>query len=155
MENRSVVILGLPSSGKTTYLAALWHLVLERDVETRLKFDRLRKGDNTYLNKIALRWRSATIQERTSISGGGLVSMDLKAVTGDIVNITFPDLPGEAYRDMWETRTCTNEVGEALQVPYVLLFIHGDNIAAPLWVIEEAELTRRMGMPVKKGDVVQ
>jgi type IV secretory pathway ATPase VirB11/archaellum biosynthesis ATPase len=34
MNERSVVIIGLPESGKTTFLAALWHLITERDVET-------------------------------------------------------------------------------------------------------------------------
>ena len=32
MSKRTIVIIGLPESGKTTYLAALWHLITARDV---------------------------------------------------------------------------------------------------------------------------
>ncbi len=60
MAEGSVVIIGLPSSGKTTFLAALWHLITERDIETRLRFGDLRAGNATHLNVIAARWRDAT-----------------------------------------------------------------------------------------------
>ncbi len=53
MPERSVVIIGLPASGKTTFLAALWHLVTARDVDTVLRFGTLRVGDAAHLNAIA------------------------------------------------------------------------------------------------------
>ena len=57
MSERAVVIIGLPESGKTTFLAALWHLITERDVETVLQFHTLRAGTTAHLNEIAARWR--------------------------------------------------------------------------------------------------
>jgi len=33
MTKQSVVIIGLPESGKTTFLGALWHLVTAREIE--------------------------------------------------------------------------------------------------------------------------
>src|SRR5271166_3161890 len=39
-KDRSIVICGLPASGKTTFLAALWHVVFQRaDSNAKLKFE--------------------------------------------------------------------------------------------------------------------
>ncbi|MGP1667590.1 MAG: TRAFAC clade GTPase domain-containing protein, partial [Rhodanobacter sp.] len=59
MNERSIVIIGFPESGKTTFLAALWHLITERDVATELRFHTLRSGEASHLNAIAARWRDA------------------------------------------------------------------------------------------------
>ena len=45
MNQRSVVIIGLPASGKTTFLAALWHLVTAREVPTVMQFRTLNAGN--------------------------------------------------------------------------------------------------------------
>ena len=67
MTERSVVIIGLPESGKTTFLGALWHLVTAREIDTVLRFHNLRSGDVGHLNAIAARWREARVQERTAV----------------------------------------------------------------------------------------
>src|SRR5436309_7725049 len=102
MPERSVVIIGLPASGKTTFLAALWHLITARDVETRLRFGTLRVGDLAYLNAIAARWREAKVQDRTAVTGNRIVSMSLINPAEGAVRVTFPDVPGEGYLRMWE-----------------------------------------------------
>ena len=65
-----VSIVGLPSSGKTTLLAALWHMVREQGSSTALSFDGLSNGNYEHLNQLAKRWRSGKIQQRTQVSGG-------------------------------------------------------------------------------------
>lgn len=70
MRRESIVIIGLPSSGKTTFLAALWHVVTaQAEAPTRLRFHTLRDGDATHLNQIAARWRDAVVQDRTAVGG--------------------------------------------------------------------------------------
>ena len=144
--DKSVVVLGLPGSGKTTFLAALWHIVTERDIETKLKFGGLQAGDGAHLNEIAKQWRSAVVQERTAISGNRLVSMNLVDERTNTFRMTFPDVPGEAYQRMWESRDCEPEVAEGLRAAGVLLFIHSDTIAKPRWVVDEALLAEGMGV---------
>src|SRR6266849_5109955 len=114
MTERSMIICGLPASGKTTFLAALWHLVSSREVETALRFESLRNGDNAHLNALADRWRNAKVQDRTAIAANRLVSMNLLDGSGNCVRLTFPDLSGESYRRMWEERTCDSTVAEIL-----------------------------------------
>lgn len=154
MSARSVVIIGLPESGKTTFLAALWHLVTERDIVTALRFHTLKDGDASHLNEIAARWRDAKIQDRTATGGNRLVSMNLKDANDAPVRVTFPDIPGEAYRRMWEDRDCEPEIVEILQAGGVLLFIHADSITPPRWVIDEVAQSKALGLEVPEGEEV-
>ena len=154
MIERSVVIIGLPSSGKTTFLAALWHLVTAREIRTALHFGGLGAGDASHLNAIARRWRDAKVQDRTAVAGNRLVSINLLDEAGDVVRATFPDVPGEAYRRMWEDRDCEPEIADILRAGGVLLFIHSDTIRAPKWVVDEVELSRELGLEVPAGEAV-
>lgn len=147
MADRSVVIIGLPESGKTTFLAALWHLVTSREIETVLRLTNLRSGDLSHLNAIAAQWRDARVQERTGVGGNKLVAMNLHDASRQEVQVTFPDVAGEAYRRMWEERICDQDVADALGARGVLFFVHADAIRFPQWVQEQAEFSRQLGLP--------
>ena len=154
MAKRSVVIIGLPASGKTTYLAALWHIVTAREIHTTLRFGNLRVGDFAHLNAIAARWRDAIVQERTAVTGNRLVSMNLLDGANQPVSVTFPDVPGEAYLGMWENRDCEPEIAEILRTGDVLLFVHADVIGTPKWIVDEVALSEAAGLegPDGKGE---
>jgi GTPase SAR1 family protein len=154
MAEGSVVIVGLPSSGKTTFLAALWHLITERDIETKLRFGDLLAGNTAHLNAIATRWRDAKVQERTAVTGSRVVSMNLINGAGQTVRVAFPDLPGEVFQQMWEDRDCELGVAQMLQSGSVLLFVHSDTIRAPGWVVDEVAQSKAMGIEVPKGKAV-
>lgn len=154
MTDRSVVVMGLPESGKTTFLAALWHLVSEDEVACKLKYVTLNVGNADHLHKIASLWRDARKQERTSVSGDRLVSMVLRAEEGEPQTVTFPDVAGEAFQQMWERRECDETVAEWLKAPGVLLFIHADKIVAPRWVVDEKVLAEALGVERETTQVV-
>lgn len=154
MIDRSVVIMGLPASGKTTFLGALWHLVTSREVETILRFHNLLSGEVAHLNAVAARWREARVQERTAVGGNKLVSMNLLDKTDTTARVTFPDVAGEAYRRMWEERTCEVDVADMLRAGGVMLFIHADTIRAPNWVVDETALSRSLGLPTTQAEAV-
>src|ERR1035438_9220264 len=99
MSERSISICGFPESGKTSYLAALWHLITTGAEPTALQFESLRNGDASHLNAIATRWRRGLKQIRTETPSNKLVSMNLKNVAGDIMRLTLRDfLGGEFFR---------------------------------------------------------
>jgi hypothetical protein len=154
MSNRSVVVMGLPGSGKTTYLAALWHLVSEGEIDSKLKYVSLRAGNADHLHEIATRWREAKKQERTSVSGDKLVSMILQAEGGEPQTVTFPDVAGEAFRQMWGQRECDETVASWLKEPGVLLFVHADKVTVPKWVIDEKLLLEDLGIQREEEQVV-
>ena len=154
MPQHSIVVIGLPGSGKTTFLAALWHLISKREIPTQLRLNSLVRGNQKHLNEIAERWRNAQMQERTSLGGNQFVTISVLDTTGQPSTITFPDVQGEAYQKMWEDRECDREVAHTLGQGNVLLFIHATNIKAPHWVIDIATQTRALGLPVEGGALV-
>ncbi len=154
MSKRSVVVMGLPGSGKTTYLAALWHLVSEGEIDSKLKYVSLRAGNADHLHEIATRWREAKKQERTSVSGDKLVSMILQAEGGEPQSVTFPDVAGEAFLQIWGQRECDETVARWLKEPGVLLFVHADKVTVPKWVVDEKLLLEDMGVEREEEQVV-
>jgi Double-GTPase 1 len=154
MTDTSIVIIGLPASGKTTFLAALWHLVTAREIPTVLTFASLGRGDNSHLNAIAARWREARIQERTAIGGNRLVKINLRNAHGVTVSVTFPDTAGEAYARMWEERECDRQILESVKSTGVMAFVHADTIRQPRWVVDDATVLQAMGIPVPDGGEV-
>ena len=154
MSSRSVVVMGLPGSGKTTYLAALWHLVSEGEINSKLKYVSLRAGNADHLHEIATRWREAKKQERTSVSGDKLVSMILQAEGCEPQTVTFPDVAGEAFQQMWGQRECDETVAGWLKEPGVLLFVHADKVTVPKWVVDEKLLLEDMGIEREDEEMV-
>lgn len=154
MAEKSIVVLGLPGSGKTTFLAALWHLVSEREIDIKLKFVTLRAGNAVHLNEIAARWRQARAQERTSVAGDRLVSMSLKADDEEAHVISFPDVAGETFRQMWEDRDCEESVATMLKSNGVMFFIHADKINSPGWIVNEKQMCEELGLQYEPGQMV-
>ena len=68
-ETVHISIVGLPASGKTTFLAALWHMVREAGAVTALSFEQLSDGNYEHLNALAKLWRQGKIQQRTQLAG--------------------------------------------------------------------------------------
>jgi hypothetical protein len=120
-------IIGMPSSGKTTFLAALWHLLTAGELDSKLELETL-KGDVTYLNGIVEMWRKCKQVRRTSIAEESDIVMYLKDRTGQrSFVLSFRDLSGEAFKSQFATRTCSAEFVEHLNGDgTVLLFVTAD-----------------------------
>lgn len=141
----SISIIGLPGSGKTTFLAALWELVNERRVSKVLAFDSIGDNDQSYLRKIVTVWRKATEQARTRLTGLSAVKMNLKDDAGNVVEVAIPDAPGEDFRAMWEDRELGRVLGESLADGNILLLLNGNKVKSPSWVTERAAQRRATG----------
>lgn len=150
-----IAIIGLPSSGKTTFLAALWHSVREPGTATKLVFAGLSNGNYQHLNDLAKLWRCGKIQKRTQVDGAKRVAMQLKNETGQQLVATFPDLPGEDYDRMWERRELDKASQESLTAPAIVLLIHGDTIRLPAWVADRMALAKQLGMPQGEQEPVE
>lgn len=100
-------IIGLPSSGKTTFLAALWHLLDAGEVSSKFVLDKL-EGDRTHLNTIAEAWRKCEEVPRTSMAAETTVSIHVKETTSGKTSIlNFPDLSGESFELQFSSRLCS------------------------------------------------
>jgi hypothetical protein len=122
-------LIGLPEAGKTTFLAALWHVVTSNEVEGSLVLERL-SGDKEYLNIIRDLWADVKPLERTKVSAEQLVSMLLKdQKRGFVTETILPDLSGESFNIQWEHRKMKKDhatlISEAIGG---LLLIHPDKV---------------------------
>lgn len=148
----TALVIGLPGGGKTTYLAAFWHVVTKGDVDTELTLLSLGRGDRAHLNDIADTWRQAIEQERTKLRGSRLVSMNLQTPDRAPLELTFPDYAGELFQQLWETRVCDQDFVELLKDGNVALFIHADKIRKPRWITEDMADAQRAGIEHKDDD---
>lgn len=120
-------ILGLPGSGKTTYLAALWHLIDAGEVDTKLVLDKL-VGDYRYLNSIVASWRRCEEVPRTPLGVETSVTIHVhEPSSGQKIVLGFPDLSGESFEGQFSSRSCRPDYVEGYTAPGgILLFVNAD-----------------------------
>lgn len=120
-----IVLIGLPATGKSTFLGALWSCAEAENTKTSLKVDILGEND-THLNKLSASWISCKEPGRTRQMGEGVVTMSLVETEGSRkVKICFPDLEGEGFERQWVYRQCEKRYFDlARDADGVLLFIH-------------------------------
>lgn len=120
-------ILGLPRSGKTTFLAALWHLIDAGEVATKIVLDKL-VGDHAYLNTIVDAWRRCEEVPRTSMAAETKVTIHVHALaSGQKVVLGFPDLSGESFKEQFAARLCTPDYVEGFtRTGGILLFVNAN-----------------------------
>tara|TARA_R110001599_G_scaffold6042_3_gene30110 strand:- start:5112 stop:5984 length:873 start_codon:yes stop_codon:yes gene_type:complete len=125
--NTNFVIMGLPSSGKTTFLAALWHLVESKEIRSYLLLNAY-GGELEYLNTIAGEWRAYKPVPRTSQIGDTKVTIELiNSKTGISGYACFPDLAGEVFDRQAQKRVCKLEyIQDLSDGSGILFFISAD-----------------------------
>jgi hypothetical protein len=137
-----LVMLGLPESGKTTFLAALWHLVSSSGGTFEL--DHL-AGDQSYLNRISHDWLRCEPTTRTSRAQETEVAMFLRGDDQHSLELRVPDISGESYNDFWEHRGWPAEFDNLVtRANGLLLFVHPGHLHQPefldeLGAVAEAE----------------
>jgi hypothetical protein len=126
------LIIGLPGSGKTTFLAALWHVVTTKEVPGSLQLIRF-EGDRRHLNKLHKAWLQFREVGRTVQNTEQVVSMKLGLPNSDdSADLVFPDMSGESFRHQWVDRKWTNEYDMLARGSCgVLLFVHPAKVIAP------------------------
>jgi len=125
------LLIGLPGTGKTSFLAALWYMVSLPDV-SGLVLERL-DGDSQYLNEIRSAWLKYKPVPRNSADSEQAASMLLNhRETGRAGRLSFPDLSGEAFRSQWSQRQLTHSYDRNLhEATGGVLFVHPDNMIRP------------------------
>ena len=124
------MIVGLPRSGKTTFLAAFWHLINAGEVTTKLELDKL-VGDYEYLNTLVEAWRRCKEVPRTSMASEqtSLAIHIRQPNTEQRAVLVFPDLSGESFTRQVTLRTCRQSYINACDVSDgLLLFVTADRV---------------------------
>lgn len=122
----NLLFIGLPGSGKTTFLAALWHVLNDRSSATSLKLTKL-SGDRTYLNQITKEWRECSQVLRTNLQTEQVVILHLDGDGFGAFDLSIPDLAGEAFKHQLTDRRMSHRHDAFVQeATGVMLFLHPD-----------------------------
>lgn len=121
--HRNFFMAGMPGSGKTTYLAALWTLLSEGLTKTMYT----RKvgympEDNAKLNQIAYEILSYKDIERTKVEERMKLSLTLMDENEEDISLSIPDLAGEIFRNLVKDRQLPKEIVSNLQKSDCILF---------------------------------
>lgn len=136
-KSHSFLLIGLPSTGKTSFLAALWYAIQQKRSPTALVLRKL-DGDSGYLNKIRDAWLAFRPVGRNPTDTETFVSMWLKRSEDDgEVHLTFPDVSGESFKQQWTSRQLSVSYDKCLRSANGgILFIHPTSITLPLRIAE-------------------
>ena len=139
------LVFGFHSSGKTTFAAALWHLIDSREVQTALAKGR-HVGEFRYLEEIAQAWCEGWQVERTRTEQVEAIKINLShPESGTELILKFADLSGETFEKAFATRLCTSTlVNLVKEASGLLLFVTADRVIDDVTILdafagEEAE----------------
>jgi hypothetical protein len=124
--------MGLPETGKTTYIAALWHVVTSGEVTGSLVISDL-QPDREHLNTITKVWRECKRVGRTLLGKDRAVTLNLCSPNGaDSLALTLPDSSGEAFKRAFEDRRWSPTVEELVgSTDKILFFVHPSGMVQP------------------------
>lgn len=122
------LLVGLPATGKTTFLAALYHVSEEGDVSGALQI-KLLTGDRTYLNEIRDRWLRCEEAQHTSAGKEEEVVLLFANEDGQAFEVAVPDMSGESFAGYWEDRSWPEFFdARVAESAGVLLFLHPNEL---------------------------
>lgn len=146
MNPKKLVLCGLPSSGKSTFLAALSHLLTSDELPTALTLKELPES-REYLIYLARKWVKFEEIERTPSEILKEVHFTLVKDEEEI-DLFTPDMSGEAWESLWVQRSCSQKLAQWVSdASGIILFAHSDKIRHPVPItavndmVHEGEIT--------------
>jgi len=126
-KNHNCFIMGYPAAGKTTFLAALFHVVFNARNSADSPVYLNNMGKSEYLSSLNKDWVNAKQLNRTVLENEKLnISIELKHKKRDIIfTLNFPDLSGETFKNIYATRTIEKSLFLNIEnADTILLFIN-------------------------------
>jgi hypothetical protein len=164
MTSKKVLVAGLPRTGKTTFLAALWYFVQPSgESNGNLTLESLAKGEHEYLNEIAQKWLRCQHLTRTTPvnstnTGKEAIIMNLKnSTTKNKIVLEIPDFQGETFKQQFENREWDIEYQELLgNINGILLFVNPEATNnMPLLINDANDIANQIGAePPQSNDGV-
>ena len=124
-ELSSFLLIGFRGSGKTTFLAAVWHLLEAQEIPSAL-FAPTLQPDREHLNFIRGHWLRLEPTTRTSLRNMQTVSVTMEdRKQGTKASIVIPDFSGEVFRMQWTEREVWQNYVKLVQLSSgAVLFVH-------------------------------
>ena len=99
MDKKSLIV-GLPSAGKSTYIAALWATEKEGNTGHELTCVKYPK-DTTYLDGLRKKWQNMETVDRTTLSAPAEIELTMQAKgKEEELTLLIPDFKGEIFQQV-------------------------------------------------------
>jgi hypothetical protein len=132
----NVLSIGLPEAGKTTFLAALWHVTESHEVPCSLSLERISENAK-HLNSIRNDWLRFQKVGRTIPGQEQPTTLWLRDDRGAVGEVLFPDLSGESFEGAWAERHWTREYDQLVsEADGLLVFVHPETLKEPITIAE-------------------
>jgi GTPase SAR1 family protein len=121
------LIVGMPASGKSTFIAALRHILVADECPSALELVALADNE-THLNRLEREWLQCQVIDRTKPSSEGWVEFNVRDRLSGIESVLrMPDLRGEAFEQPACIGKCDPRVHDVLvSSDGILLFTNAD-----------------------------
>ncbi|MRX42063.1 hypothetical protein GJU43_22540 [Flavobacterium sp. LC2016-23] len=125
MSNKGILFSGLPGSGKTTYLSALWYFIFNNRIDIGYTCDSLKDTELTYLNSISKSWASCSKVIRTNQNKIEMVDLKMiNTVSKESITLKIPDISGETFNSIFRDREWFEEFDYLIEnVDGLVLFL--------------------------------
>lgn len=135
---RNFLVFGLQASGKTTFAAALWHLLDSREVASTALVKGKHQGHFQYLEKITQLWCEGWQVARTKSDEVEDVAINLRHPDSDTdLVLEFTDLAGENLEKAFATRLCEPDFVDTVKRSNgMLLFLSADRIVDDVTILD-------------------
>lgn len=132
-------LIGLPSTGKTTYIAALWSYLSSAVGEGDPRVTQM-PDDPRYLNEIASAWAQGGLMPRNSLGATDRIEFTVEMASGATTTLVLPDLPGESFRNAVIHPMIDEDTASAVESSDLLLFFVNGQTATTYTALGEYEV---------------
>ena len=135
------LLVGMPSSGKSTFIAALRYCLVSGEVESALEFAKV-SSNEAHLNKLEKQWIACDEVDRTQGVTNTWVTLHVRDKETDReAELLLPDLSGEAFRQAAATSRCRRSLYEAASAANgIALFTSADRSQDDLMITDVLDL---------------
>lgn len=125
-KKKTYLLIGLPETGKSTYLAALWSIFNDMKIHYNSQLKSVPKNVS-YLNKLSNDWLTCEIVNRNNQGKKHeRVSFDF-SIDNELVTLNFSDCAGEYYKRMFLFRKMTEDIQQDIKnSTSIVLFLKGE-----------------------------
>lgn len=127
MTAQRILVAGIPSSGKSTFIAAMRHVLMSDETVSALVMSKM-AADERHLNALQDHWLALKTFERTREKSEAWTTVHVRTrATGEEAELIVPDLRGELFERPAATGQCVRPVADALDVADgILLFTNAE-----------------------------
>lgn len=154
MSIKKLLLCGLPESGKTTFIAALWYLLYSQEIPTVLRQSILPKN-REYLNSLAQKWIRFTDVGHTPTNEVQEISIQLMN-NDNLIDLHIPDMHGETWDTLWNSRFCAEHAVDWVKdTSGIMLFLHCDKVRPPLEIVDVKAMVSSLGETPESNSVAK